>query len=126
MERNNPGIYLDPMGTAVDSVTQSVNRAIATGDPNKIRALLQTLKQSGYEIDAVLEKAALEAAKRLESTVAQIVARECQGKVLREIPSEYLKKTLADIIRLRKTARGAEKDALDKVWKLLTDNRFKK
>jgi hypothetical protein len=62
------------------------------------------------------------AAPRDQKTAREVVAEECAGSILREFPSQWLDKSLAEIA---KAAQAGDKSA-QKAKKLLTDQRFKK
>lgn len=57
--------------------------------------------------------------ENLGATAADFIQRCRLGSILREFPSEYLDRTLAQI-KVDRTTKGR------KAWKLLTDSRFAK
>ncbi len=62
------------------------------------------------------------ATPREKKKAADVIAEECQGKVLRQFPAEWLQKTLEEI---HKAADKGDKSAKT-AKKLLNDHRFKK
>jgi hypothetical protein len=62
------------------------------------------------------------ASDRLRMKAIDILTQECQGRTLREFPSQWLPKTLEEILEAAKQGdRSARKAA-----KLLNSSRFKK
>lgn len=113
---SDPLKYIDPFGLARTTVDAAIEGAAKRGDVNELRALLEAAGSNE-------ERAAAEAAiKRLTSKAEDVIARECKGSVNREFPDQMRRKTLEEIMKLKKEGD----DAAIKAWKLLTDNRFKK
>jgi RHS repeat-associated protein len=73
-------------------------------------------KQGKAEAQTNTEKA------RGGKTVQQVIKEECQGKINREMPSQFLDKTVDQLKQLKNQGDVAAR----KAWKLLNDSRFKK
>jgi RHS repeat-associated protein len=101
----------------MDSVTTRINALAARGDVQSIRNLTEAM-----DLSAAQGQAARAAIDRLETSAADIIARELKGSVMREFPGQLRHKTLAEIIKGAQSGDRACKTA----HKLLTDLRFKK
>jgi len=62
------------------------------------------------------------AVDRLRMKAIEIIGQECQDRILREFPSQWLPHTLEEILE---AAKQGDRSA-QKAWKLLQGGRFKK
>jgi RHS repeat-associated protein len=116
---NDPINRIDSEGTADNSVNAQMRQAIARGDADEIANLLDT---AGDVLDPKLRQAAQTLLRRLRTSADDLISQECKGSIRKEFPSEYLTKTLEQILKDAK--KGV--DGAKKAKKLLTDKRFKK
>jgi RHS repeat-associated protein len=117
---NNPLRYTDPFGLqAMDSVTNSVVQAMASGNPEAIEAALDA---GGDAVSPGLQASARAAVQRLRSKAADIISKQCKGSINQKFPGEMRDKTLQEINDLAKQGNKAAQTAK----KLLTDKRFQK
>jgi hypothetical protein len=150
---NQPVLFVDPLGLLValgpDSVQASFEQAILTRNVDKLKFLLQTLKDVNMEgnwpalenaarqiiqqeakkaaAEAIAARTAAEAAKKAaqaaaKKTANQIIQESLKGSVRNVFPAEMLGKTLGEIQRLAAQGVPAAQTAL----KLLTQNEYKK
>ncbi|HEV8436362.1 MAG TPA: RHS repeat-associated core domain-containing protein [Thermoanaerobaculia bacterium] len=115
----DPVNFSDPTGLQMDSVSRSLQEAIARGDADEIAEILE---DAGEELPDKLRAAARKAVQRFRSKAKDIISKECKGSINREFPEEFRDKTLQDIW---KEARGGDK-AAQTAKKLLSDARFRK
>lgn len=110
---NRPSFDFDPLGP-VDSVSASLARGIASGNPEEVQLILDVG-------EGVLSKAQVEAGKaaiaKLNSTADQIICQSLKGSVRKQFPKQFLDKTLKEIIKLANDDDKADQTAK----KLLTD-----
>jgi RHS repeat-associated protein len=81
---NNPLRFVDPIRLARDTITSTVEGAIARGDVQKLEELLQ--RGALNPTQEVLAKKGLE---RLTSKAGDIIAQECRGSINREFPGQF-------------------------------------
>jgi RHS repeat-associated protein len=115
---NNDPIRLnDPLGLQADSVSASLNKAIAGGNPAEIKLVLEAGGLSAAQIAR-----AQQVVYRLENTAQEYIGKYCQGSLNNAFPRQYLSKTGQEIL---KEAKSGIPDA-QSAQKLLTDSRFLK
>jgi RHS repeat-associated protein len=112
----NPVSYVDPSGLGpVDSPSATLRSAIARGDVQQLKNLLEAL---GPDERALAEQAI----QKYESTAGDWISQSCKGSINREFPGQLRDKTLKEILDQSKSGDAVAK----KAWKLLNDNRFQK
>jgi RHS repeat-associated protein len=116
---NTPTFWLDPDGRELDSVSASLNQAIARGSAKEIEAILEA---GGEVLSQEARLAARAALQRLRSKASDLIARECRGSINRQFPSEMRAKTWEQILDLARKGDQAAR----KAKKLLLDKRFRK
>ncbi len=82
------------------------------------------LARGGHDVGSLLRDLVenLMAVDRLRMKAIDIISQECQGRILREFPSQWLNRTLEEILEAAKQGdRSAQKAS-----KLLQSGRFKK
>lgn len=84
------------------------------------------LNETLREAAVLSEEAAEESAEDAEPTAREILSDSKQGKVGRELPDEYLGKTLSEIKAIAKNGSGTEKTKARKGKKILTRAKFGK
>jgi len=115
----DPINFFDPSGLEMDSVSRSMQEAIARGDADEIA---QILDEAGETLPDKLRAAAQKALQRFRSRAKDVISKECKGSINREFPEQLREKTLSDIW---KEAREGNK-AAQTAKKLLSDSRFRK
>lgn len=113
----NPLRYIDPLGLvgSIDSPSATLRAAIARGDVQQLRNLLEAL---GPEERALAENAIT----KFESKAGDWIGKSCKGSINREFPGQLRDRTLKEILEASKSGDAVAK----KAWKLLNDNRFQK
>ncbi|WP_343292917.1 RHS repeat-associated core domain-containing protein [Vandammella animalimorsus] len=112
----DPVNFVDPEGLqALDSPNATLRSAIARGDVDQLKAILEVLNPEQQII-------ARQAIEKFSSKAADWIGKYCKGNINREFPTQLREKTIKEIFDLSKSGN---KDA-KKAWKLINDSRFKK
>ncbi|MGA7614563.1 MAG: RHS repeat-associated core domain-containing protein [Thermoanaerobaculia bacterium] len=115
----DPVNFFDPSGLEMDSVSRSMQEAIARGDADEIA---QILDEAGETLPDKLRAAAQKALQRFRSKAKDVISKECKGSINREFPEQLREKSLSQIW---KEAREGNK-AAQTAKKLLSDSRLRK